>query len=130
MAAERIRNDLRPLCFEHHMEMKPVQLEKSTNGFTTHSLAYACPFSACTICYAGKTGYFAAESDDKSKRTGVLRLSCPQDGLPMYLASIHSENSALRLWRCAKTGCQGQRIIEEYVFEPDDAFLEPYFRTN
>jgi hypothetical protein len=130
MAAERIRSDLRPLCFEHHIEMKSVQLEKSANGFTTYSLAYACPFSGCTICYTGKTGYFAAESDQPSKRAGVLRLSCPHDGLPMYLASMHPDNSAWRLWLCAKTGCQGRRTIEEHVFEPEDAFAKEYFRTN
>ena len=130
MVVARTRKDLRPLCYAHHVEMKSVQLEKSTNSFTTYSLAYACPLSGCVICYAGETGYFVAESDEESKRTGVLRVGCPQDGLPMYLAAIHPENTTLRLWRCAKTDCQEHLTIQELIFEPNDPFLEQYFRTN
>ena len=130
MAEERTKRDLRPLCYAHHVEMKPFQLEKSINSFTTYSLAYACPLSGCVICYAGKTGYFAAESDKESKGTGVLRVGCPQDGLPMYLAAVHPENTTLRLWRCAKTACQEHLTIQELIFEPNDPFLEQYFRTN
>jgi len=130
MAVEKTRGDIRPLCYEHHVEMKPVQLEKSTSPFTTYSLAYACPLSGCVICYAGKTGYFAAEGNDESKRVGVLRVICPQDGRPMYLAEIHPQNTSLRLWRCGKPNCQGHLAIEEFIFEPNDPFIEQYLRTN
>ena len=130
MAIERTKKDPRPLCYVHHVAMKPVQLEKSSKSFTTCSLAYACPLSACVICYAGKTGYFAAEREEQSKPTGVLRVSCPQDGLPMYLAAVHPEHTTLRLWRCAKTDCQGHLTIEEFLFELNDPFLEQYLRTN
>jgi hypothetical protein len=130
MAVERTTKELRPLCYAHHVEMKPVQLERSTNSFTTYSLAYACPLSGCAIGYAGENGYFAEESNRQSKQTEVLRVGCPQDGLPMYLAAIHPEHTTLRLWRCAKTDCQGHRTIEEFIFEPNDPFLERYFRTN
>ena len=130
MAEERTKRDLRPLCYAHHVEMKPAQLEKTTSSFATYSPAYACPLSGCVICYAGETGYFAAESDEESKRTGVLRVGCPQDGLPMYLAAVHPENTTLRLWRCAKTACQEHLTIQELIFEPNDPFLEQYFRTN
>jgi hypothetical protein len=128
--AEKARMDLRPLCYEHHVPMKRVQLEKSTNPFTTYSLAYACPFPACLICYGSKTGYFAAEANDQSKGIQVLWVSCPLDGQPMYLAQFHPERTSLRLWRCGKPNCQGHLASEECMFEPSDPFIEKYLRTN
>jgi hypothetical protein len=130
MALQKTRRDLRPLCYQHHVQMKPVQLEKSTNPFTTYSLAYACPRSGCFICYAGKTGYFGVEDGDQSKRPEAPQVSCPQDGQPMYLAEVHPQKTNFRLWRCGNANCQGQRTIEEFIFEPNDPFIERYFRTN
>jgi hypothetical protein len=130
MEVEKTKRDPRPLCYEHHVEMKPVQLERSTHPFTTYSLVYACPVSRCAICYAGRTGYFAAEGGDQSKRAGVLQVSCPQDGQPMFLAEVHPQNTSLRLWKCGKTNCHGHRTIEEFVFEPNSPFVEQHFRKN
>jgi len=111
--------------------MKPVRLEKNTYAFTTHSFTYACPLSDCVIFFAENTGYFSVEGDEQqSRQTGVLRVTCPQDGLPMYLAEVHPQKKNLRLWRCGKSNCKGHRAIEEYIFDPQDAFVEQYFRTN
>ena len=130
MAVEKTRGDVRPLCYEHHVEMRPVQLEKSSNAFTTYSLAYACPLSGCVIRYAGKTGYFANGSTNEGERIEVLRVSCPQDGHPMYLAEIHPQRMSLRLWKCGRLNCQGHLAIEECILEAKDPFIEQYFRTN
>jgi hypothetical protein len=129
-AVEKAKRDPRPLCYEHHVAMRPVQLEKSTNAFTTHSLAFTCPLSGCFIWYASKSGYFAAEGADQSKRAEVLRVNCPQDGQLMYLAQIHPQRTSLHFWRCGEPNCQGHLAIEEYMFEPNDPFIEQYFRTN
>jgi hypothetical protein len=130
MALQKPREYLRPLCCQHHVLMKPVQLERSNNPFTTYSLAYACPRSGCFICYASSTGYFTIEESDQNKRAEVPQVSCPQDGQPMYLAEVHPQKTSLRLWKCGNTKCQGSRTIEEFVFEPDDPFVEQYFRMN
>jgi len=131
MAIERIGWNIRPLCYEHYVAMKPVQLEKNTYAFTTHSFAYACPLSGCVIFFAENTGYFSVEGDEQqSRQTGVLRVTCPQDGLPMYLAEVHPQKKNLRLWRCGKSNCKGHRAIEEYIFDSQDAFVGQYFRTN
>jgi len=131
MAIERIGWNIHPLCYEHYVAMKPVQLEKNTYAFTTHSFAYACPLSGCVIFFAENTGYFSVEGDEQqSRQTGVLRVTCPQDGLPMYLAEVHPQKKNLRLWRCGKSNCKGHRAIEEYIFDPQDAFVGQYFRTN
>jgi hypothetical protein len=130
MAAKRTTETLRPLCYVHHVDMKPVQLTEVTHSFMTYSLAYVCPCSDCEIRYAIKTGYFAGESDDLDKRVGGIRVSCPLDGQPMYLAAIHPENATLRLWRCAKPHCPGHSTIEEFIIEPHDAFTPHHFRAN
>ena len=130
MAIEKTRRGLRPLCYEHYVAMQPVQLENSTHPFTTISLAYACPVFDCAIFYADKTGYFAVEGDDQNRRAEVLRVTCPQDGLPMYLAEVHPQKKNLRLWKCGESNCKGHRAIEEYAFEPQDAFAEQFFRTH
>ena len=131
MTMAKMGKDLRPLCYEHYVAMKPVQLENGTHTFTTHSLAYACPLSGCFIFFSDNTGYFSVEGDEQqSKQTGVLRVTCPQDGLPMYLAEVHPQKKNLRLWRCGKPNCKGHRAIEEYIFDPHDASVQQYFRTN
>ena len=131
MVIEKTGMHLHPLCYEHYVAMKPVQFEKRSNSFTTYSLAYACPLSGCVIFFSNTTGYFSIEGDEQqSKRTGVLRVTCPQDGLPMYLAEVHPQKKNLRLWRCGKPNCKGHRAIEEYIFEPQDVFVEQYFGTN
>ena len=130
MAVEKTKRDPRPLCYEHHVPMNAVQFEKSGGPFTTYSIAYACPVSRCDICYSARTGYIAAQVGDQSKRAEVLKVNCPQDGEPMYLAEVHPQNASLRLWRCGKADCQGHRTIEELILEPNDPLIEQYFRTN
>ena len=98
--------------------------------FTTYSLVYACPRSGCFICYASSTGYFTIDEGEQSKRAEVPQVSCPQDCQPMYLAEVHPQKTSLRLWKCGNAKCQGYRTIEEFVFEPDDPFVEQYFRMN
>lgn len=110
--------------------MKPFQTKEVTHSFITLSLAYLCPVSGCVIRYTGTTGYFASGAKEQWKQTGALRVSCPLDGRPMYLAAVHPENSALRLWRCAKPNCAGEDTIEEFIFDPKDPFIQQLLRAN
>jgi hypothetical protein len=130
MAVKRTAWTLCPLCYIHHVEMKPVRLKKVTHSFITLSLAYLCPVSGCAIRYTGNAGYFAGRVKEQGKQTGVLRVSCPMDGRPMYLAAVHPEHTALRLWRCAKPNCPGKNTIEEFIFDPKDPFLQQLLRAN
>jgi len=130
MAIEGSTKALRPLCYMHHVEMKPVQLKEVTHSFITLSLEYLCPVSGCAIRYTGNAGYFAGEVKEQEKQTGVLRVSCPLDGRPMYLAAVHPEHTALRLWRCAKPTCPGENTIEEFVFDTKDPFIQQLLRAD
>jgi hypothetical protein len=130
MAVERTQRDLRPLCYMHRVEMKPFQMKEVTHPFITLSLAYLCPVSGCAIRYTGNAGYFAGGMKEQSKQTGALCVSCPLDGRPMYLAAVHPENTALRLWRCAKPNCPGENTIEEFIFDAKDPFIQQLLRAN
>jgi hypothetical protein len=130
MAVKRTTWTLCPLCYVHHVEMKPVQLKEVTHSFITLSLAYRCTVSGCAISYTGNAGYFAGGVQEQRKQTGALRVSCPLDGQPMYLAAIHPEDAALRLWRCAKPNCPGHSTIEEFIIDPKDPFIQQLLRAN
>ena len=130
MALERSSKALRPLCYTHNVEMKLIQLKEIVHSLATYSLVYLCPRSGCQIGYAGKTGYFAHGVEGHSRQTGALRVSCPLDGQPMFLAAVHRENTAVRLWRCAKPNCPGEDTIEEFVFDAKDPFIQQLLRAN
>lgn len=130
MAQERNITAPRPLCYLHHVEMKPVQVKEVTHCFITLSLMYLCPVSGCATRYTGHAGYFVGGVSEPTKQTRGLRVSCPLDGRPMYLAAAHPEHTRLRLWRCAKPDCPGEETIEEFIFDPKDPFLQQLLRAN
>lgn len=130
MAVEKSTTALRPLCYMHHVEMKSFQLREVTHSFITLSLEYLCPVSGCAMRYAGNAGYFAGGVKEQGKQTGALRVNCPLDGRPMYLAAVHPENTAVRLWRCAKPNCPGEDTIEEFIIDSEDPFIQQLLRAN
>jgi hypothetical protein len=89
--------DLRPLCYEHHVEMKPVQILLERHIHPEPTLAYACPEPDCLIYYTSKSGYFVTSTPD---------VICPLHGLSMYLAEVNPERRSFRLWRCPQVGCE------------------------
>ena len=98
---------LHVLCHEHHIEMRMTEVEGSQS---TETPAYACP-PDCAVRYAASTGYFVASRHGQLERNMTLRVRCPRDGQPMYLAEINPEKTAFRLWRCPQ--CDASRTSKE-----------------
>jgi hypothetical protein len=97
MPVEKTRTDLHPLCYEHHLEMKPLDIHPKRN---ISGLVYACPKSDCTIHYDSPVGYYVASSTPYTR--------CPRHGLPMYLAETQPRKRSFRLWRCPLLGCKAR----------------------
>lgn len=101
MTVAKTRIDLHPLCYEHHLEMKLVQIQRKRNSYR---LAHTCPKPDCLIHYDGPVGYFVINS------TPGIR--CPRHGVPMYLAEVQPRRRSFRLWRCPLSGCKASLTNE------------------
>ena len=112
MPATQPSKELRALCHEHHVEMRPNQrLSKNEDG-ANQSLAYACTEPGCLVHYNTSRGYYMLSQNGNTNGLDMVpRVRCPQDGTPMYLAEIGREKSGFRLWRCPK--CDARRTNEE-----------------
>jgi hypothetical protein len=104
MAVKETKTDLHPLCYEHHLEMKPLDVHPKSN---ISGLFYACPKADCLIHYNGPVGYFVVGS--------MPRTRCPHHGLPMYLAEIQPRKRSFRLWRCPLLGCKASLTNEGHL---------------
>ena len=112
MPAAQPSKEVRSLCHEHHVEMRPNQrLSKNADG-ANQSLAYACTEPGCLVHYNTSRGYFTLSQNGNTNGLDMVpRVRCPQDGAPMYLAEIGREKMGFRLWRCPK--CDGRHTNEE-----------------
>jgi hypothetical protein len=94
--------NLQPLCYEHHVLMRPVQILLKGEMYPAPTLAYTCPEPGCLIHYSSPTGYFMTPMPD---------VTCPHHGLPMYLAEVKPQDRSFRLWRCPQ--CDATHTNEE-----------------
>jgi hypothetical protein len=104
--AVKASTDLHPLCYEHHLEMKPVQILLKSGIYSEEILAYACPEPDCLLHYSSSAGYFV---------TSMPGVVCPYHGLSMYLAKVKAEKRNFRLWKCPQVGCNATRTNEEHL---------------
>jgi hypothetical protein len=112
MPATQPSKELRALCHEHHVEMRPNQSLLNRAGKAKQTLAYACTEPDCLVHYNTSRGYFIlTQNGNMNQMDMVPRVRCPHDGTPMYLAEIDLEKRAFRLWRCPQ--CGGRRTNEE-----------------
>src|SRR5260370_16422916 len=49
---------LQPLCYEHHVLMRPVRILAKGEMYPAPTLAYTCPDPDCLIHYSSPTPYF------------------------------------------------------------------------
>ena len=96
------RANLQPLCYEHHVLMRPVQILAKGEMYPAPTLAYACTESGCLIYFSSSTGYFM---------TPIPNVTCPHHSLPMYLAEVKPQDRSFRLWRCPQ--CDATHTNEE-----------------
>jgi len=104
MSIEKTKTDLRPLCYEHHLEMKLLDVLPKRN---ISGLVYTCPKPDCFIHYNGPVGYFVVSS--------IPRTRCPHHGVRMYLAEVRPRKRSFRLWRCPLLGCKASLTNETYL---------------
>jgi hypothetical protein len=111
MPATQPSKELRALCHEHHVEMRPNQSLLNRAGKAKQTLAYACTEPDCLVHYNTSRGYFTlTQNGNMNQMDMVPGVRCPHDGTPMYLAEIDLEKRAFRLWRCPQ--CGGRRTNE------------------
>ena len=102
--------ELRPLCFEHHAEMK-LGIEADPNL----SPLFVCHVPGCIINYISSAGYIVGPRANPTEPQTLPRVSCRTDGVPMYLAGVKLENPSYRLWRCPRCG---QILTNEDLAQP------------
>jgi hypothetical protein len=115
----RLRNgvrkskNLRPLCYEHHIEMKPSHLPTSKDK-PRQMHCYVCPKRGCSVGYNSRQGYFKVTTGREcTERNMTPCVSCPSDGQLMYLAQVKPDKRSFRLWRCPQ--CKGSRTNGELL---------------
>jgi hypothetical protein len=74
---------LHALCYQHHIKMSMTVVLTQTE--------YACPEPDCGVCYSPSNGYFIAPQHGQLESYQTLRVTCPRDGQPMYLAETKPE---------------------------------------
>jgi hypothetical protein len=94
---------LQPLCYEHHLEMRLIQVPQRTGSEPAQTLVHACPERNCFVHYDSSRGYFIVTDNGNGIDQGTMpEVWCSQDGLPMYLAEVLQAQRSFRLWRCPK----------------------------
>jgi len=105
---------LRPLCYEHHIDMKFSQIP-TVPGKLAQVPRYVCPEPSCSVSYDSRKGYFLIIPRGKCTERDVMPcVSCPRDGRLMYLAHVRPEKRSFRLWRCPQ--CRATRTNGEFFF--------------
>jgi hypothetical protein len=131
-ALER-RRRIDPLCHEHHIEMRLMQVLLKTENEPMPTVAYVCPAPGCRVHYDTSRGYFViTQNENGIKRDMMPRVVCSQDGVRMYLAEVRPTPRSFRLWTCpqcsvshrnqehslANNGTSAQAPIAEDTSEP------------
>jgi hypothetical protein len=104
MTVKETRTDLHPLCYEHHLVMKLVDIHSRRNA---SGLVYACPKPDCPVHFNSPVGYYAVSSTPSTR--------CPDHGMPMYLAKVQPRKRSFRLWRCPLSGCKAGLTNEGHL---------------
>ncbi len=105
---------LQPLCHEHHLEMRLIQVPLQAGSGTPQTLVYACPGPDCLVHYNGSRGYFVVVHNGNGiDRDMMPEVWCSQDGLPMYLAEVLPTQRSFRLWRCPQ--CNSSRRNDDEI---------------
>ena len=105
MPATQPSMDLRPLCHEHHLEMRLNRSLSNGDGGATQAMAYRCTEPDCVVHYNTSRGYFlSGQNEDKDAKDALPEVRCLKDGVPMYLAKTSRAKTSFRLWTCPQCG--------------------------
>jgi hypothetical protein len=112
MPRTQLSREFFPLCHEHHVKMTDNLTPLKDNGGGTQTPTYACTEPDCLLHYNISAGYFMLNRNgNTSELEMVPKISCPHDGVSMYLAEIDPAKRGFRLWRCPQ--CGATRTNEE-----------------
>ena len=107
MPAAKSVNELRPLCYEHHREMRLHPGFLNPGGDGTQTMVYSCTQPDCFIRYDLYRGYFLlSQNGNRSETEIVPSVTCLQDQAPLYLAEINLEKRNFRSWTCPQCGAK------------------------
>jgi hypothetical protein len=107
MPAAKSVNEVRPLCYEHHREMRLHPGFLNTGGDGTETMVYGCTVPDCLIRYDASRGYLRLSPNLNGDEMEIVpRVRCVLDRAPMYLAEIHPEKREFRLWTCPLCGAK------------------------
>jgi hypothetical protein len=112
MPGSQPSNDLRPLCHEHLLEMRPNSTFLNSEDDGSQAITYACREPGCFVRYDTSRGYFIpSQNGNRDERDMLPKIRCSRHGAPMYLAKINPEKRDFRLWICPQ--CGARRTNEE-----------------
>jgi len=112
MPATQPSKEVRPFCYEHHLEMRLTQGLSDTKDATAQTRSYACTEPDCLVQYNAVRGYFILSQEGTARGLDMVpNVRCLHDGTPMYLAEIDPNKASFRLWICPH--CDGRRTNEE-----------------
>jgi hypothetical protein len=107
MPAAKSVNEVRPLCYEHHREMRPHPGFSNSGGDATETIVYGCTQPDCLVRYDISRGYFRlSQNGNRDEIEIVPRVRCVLDRAPMYLSEIRPEKREFRLWTCPQCGAK------------------------
>lgn len=109
MPANQPSKQIHPLCHEHHVRMEVSGRIVISNGDGTERDLFACTEPGCPVHYDESRGYSIVGQE--GDRDMVPRVTCREDGSPMYLAETNLAKRDFRLWRCPQ--CGGTPMNEE-----------------
>lgn len=97
--------NLKVLCFEHHIQMRPSEILVKTAEKSEQTPGYVCEEPGCLVRYSSARGYMAIAADGTQLAAELTpKVTCPEDSRPMYLAEVRAEQRNYRLWRCPACG--------------------------
>jgi hypothetical protein len=112
MPATQPTQELRALCYEHHVEMRLNVSLLNSEQEAQQTLTNACTEPDCLVHYNISRGYFMpGQNGTTHERDTIPSVRCLRDGMPMYLAAIDQERRAFRLWECPQ--CGGRQTNED-----------------
>lgn len=102
MLSNQEAGNLRPLCYEHHTEMRLVHTVSENGTRTTQEQPmYACQTADCIVRYTQAEGYSVDPRGGRQAEEEILpHVLCPHDGVPMYLGEVRPEAPSFRMWCC------------------------------
>ena len=114
MRGTQRKQEVQPVCHEHHVKMKLDQIQGKGERETLPIAAHACTEPGCQVHYNVSRGYFMPSYDGNSTDLDALALPkvrCSKDGAPMYLGATDESKRGFRLWICPQ--CDARHTNED-----------------